>query len=569
MAPELMFWFYRNFLTDPAKVANQSRVRPAWHLPVSAILFLLIPVVFVISVAELTKAKGPQWLPFTFENPYNYLFNSLLLLKGQAPYSIQHPGTTTQVFGAIVLRASSLKSTDDLISSVLHYPEKHIQLLHRALLIFTTFVLWLAPWITALALRNYLVGLLIQLPTLFYSYLLWYGVLFGPDLMVVPFSIAAVCCCALLVAPCGSVTRLAVIFGIGKESDGASSTRLIRIPLLAAVTGLVCALGVVTKLTFFPLILISLLYCLRRRNLLTFTVAFILGLAVALLPIYSQLPVLLTWTFNLGIHSGRYDSGAIGLPDAGAYLSFLSDVLENQALVAIIPIVSISVVILLSFLARKQAPANRIDWPTSLCLLAIQAISFFVIVKEAGIHYLIPLSLTTGLNLVFLFQACRSVERSPFKKAVGWIALLGLIALGAKDFIEKTPATYADLRKQKLDLLRLYRHAKDITQNDVRVDYFFSDSPIYPLCYGNAWAGGAFGPLLASIYPNLLFFNVYNGQFHTFTQWITPEAIREKYDHLYFLGTPRFFPKVKGFEPGTFENIDHVGDYYLQKWTRK
>src|SRR5580704_6367590 len=47
----------------------------------SGLLFLVIPVVFLIAVSVLTKAKGPQWLPFTFENPYKYLFNSLLLVK--------------------------------------------------------------------------------------------------------------------------------------------------------------------------------------------------------------------------------------------------------------------------------------------------------------------------------------------------------------------------------------------------------------------------------------------------------------------------------------------------------
>jgi len=536
------------------------------RLAKSALIFSIIPIAFFIAVSQLTKAKGPQWLPYTFENPYSYLFNSLLLVEGRAPKAIEHPGTTTQVFGAIILRASSLQSHDDLIASVLRDPEKYINALHSALLIFTVLTLWIAPWLTALALRDYVAGVLIQAPSLFYSILIFYGILFGPDLMVVPFSIVAVCCCALLVIPSEALTRSISLFGISNES---SSTRLARIPLLASLTGLVCAIGVATKLTFFPLLLVSLLCCRSKKNLLVFTLAFALGLAFALLPIYSQLSRFGTWTLNLGIHSGRYDSGAVGLPQANVYITSLLTLLQSEPLVTIIPITSTFVVIAFAFLLRKQSLTRAIDWQTSLALFAIQVLSLLLIAKESGIHYLIPLSLTTGLSLVFLLQAIRSAGRSAFKRALGWIALVGLLALGCKSFIEETPATYAQLKEEKADQLRLYRHAREIAKNDVRVDYFFSDSPVGALYYGNGYAGGAFGPLLSTLYPNSLFFDVFNGKFGTFTAFIEPRVVLNQYDHLYFLGSPEWFPKTDALDPATFETIDRAGDYSLQKWTRK
>jgi len=196
-------------------------------------------------------------------------------------------------------------------------------------------------------------------------------------------------------------------------------------------------------------------------------------------------------------------------------------------------------------------------------------LSLCAIAKESGSHYLIPLFITTGLNLVFLFQVCRNVSVSKLRKTAGFIALISLLAVGAKGFVEQTPETYSDLREQREDLIRLYRHAQEIAKNDVRVDYFFSDSPLFPLCYGNDYAGGAFGQLLARIYPDTLFFNVFNSKFETFTTFINPEDEIQKYDHLYFLGSRKLFPKVKGLDPDTFETIDQAGDFYLQKWTRK
>jgi hypothetical protein len=534
----------------------------------SGLLFLVIPVVFLIAVSVLTKAKGPQWLPFTFENPYKYLFNSLLLVKGQAPFSIDHPGTTTEVLGAIVLRASSLASNQDLIVTVLLHPEHYIQVLHWSLLIFTVLVLWLAPWLTAEVLSDRVIGILIQAPSLFFSVLFFYGILFGPDLMLVPFSIAAICCCTLLVIPSRSVD-LAFVLGIGDQSAGSAASGSIRVPLIAAVTGLVCALGIVTKLTFFPLILISLLCCRTRKNLLAFIISFVVGVAIALLPIYSQLPRLVTWMFNLGIHSGRYDTGDVGLPPTGVYLSSLLGLIHSEPLVVIIPVAATTVTMALSLISRRPSQTNRIGWRTALALLVVQAFSLVAVAKEQGLQYLIPLGLTTGLSLVFLFQACTTLNQAPLKKAVARIALVGLIALGLKSFLEETPETYADLHQQKLDQLRLYQHAREISTNDVRVDYFFSDSPVFPLFYGNNWAGGAFGSLLLSLYPDKLFLNVYNGQFETFTEWISPDTILNKYDHLYFLGNPTFLPKLNGFEPDKFETIDRAGNYCLQKWTRR
>jgi len=146
--------------------------------------------------------------------------------------------------------------------------------------------------------------------------------------------------------------------------------------------------------------------------------------------------------------------------------------------------------------------------------------------------------------------------------------LIGLLSLGFKDLVSETLATASHLRDQQKELLRLYQHAKEITKNDVRVDYFFSDSPEYPLCYGDVTANGAFGQLFARMYPKSLFFDVFNGKFQIFTEMIDPEVELQKHDHLYFLGNRKFFTRVDGLDPDTFETIDQAGDYYLQKWTR-
>lgn len=546
---------------------------PGWRIRyrvvAAGLLFLAIPVLFLITASELTKAKGPQWLPSGFENSYTYLFNSLLLVKGEAPQHIDHPGTTTQVLGAMVLRASSLKSTDDLIESVVRDPERHIAEIHWTLLIITFLSVWIFPWITAAVLKNYWVGLLIQVTILFYQTLLMFSVWLCSDLMLVPFSIASVCFCCLSVGQSPNMETGEIFFNIDSGPDRSGTGWLIRMPLVSSLNGLVCALGIATKLTFFPLILISIFFCRSLKGLVSFLAAFALALGLALLPIYSQLPRLSAWTFRLGTHSGQYGSGAVGLPRASEYIEAILSLVQAEPLVAVVPFTaSISVFALSGMLLKVNGLGRRIAWQ-AVGLFALQALSFFLIAKLPGENYLIPLCLTTGLNLVLLFYVCRMTRLSPIKRMLGWIALIGLLILSIGDFVALTPRGYAELRRETADELRLYKHAQEITKNDVRIDYYFSDSPEYPLCFGDDYARRVFAPLLAGIYPKALFFNIFTGQFETFAEFVVPLAELQKHDHLYFLGDPQYLPTVEGLDPKTFETIDHAGEYYLQKWTRK
>src|SRR5271167_4645318 len=102
----------------------------------------ILPIIFLISALQLTKSAGPQWLGSNSDPCYPYLLNSVLLLKGQPPAYTDHPGTTTELFGAACLRLSSLESKHKLVNDVLDDPEAYLKRIHRALLWFTGFVLW-------------------------------------------------------------------------------------------------------------------------------------------------------------------------------------------------------------------------------------------------------------------------------------------------------------------------------------------------------------------------------------------------------------------------------------------
>ena len=589
----------------PAPKGNRLKSSPFRRLLASGLLFLIIPITFVIAVSTLTNAKGPQWLPYTFENPYIYLFNSLAIVDGRTPTYLDHPGITTELFGALVLRASSSEPEPDLIVSTLRNPEKQIKKLHWALLLFTATTLWLAPWFTAIILKNNITGLLIQAPILFYQTLIWYGIMFGSDLMQVPFGIAAICCCLLLLLPPtltggpreqgmlhGLTVLLAIagrvrlttvhehrhlVLGTSPRATPGSLHFSWRISFLPALTGLICALGIATKLTFFPVILLSLFCCWKRKSVVTFAASFLICLTVILVPLISKLPLTFDWIFSLIIHSGLYGSGAVGLPPTDEYLQAVLDFFNGGSLLVIIPVVTTVIAIAIT-LAGKSA-FRRSGWcQTMLALLVIEVVSFAAIAKHPDIHYLISLYLITGVNLVLLHHGFAAPGVHRRLKPLGWIVLVSLLALGLSDFIWKTPIAYQQLRKDKVALINLYHHAKEIAKNDLLVDYYVSDSPLYPVCHGDDRAGRVFAKQLESIYPNSLFFYIWPpSQFETFSGFVDTQTVLSKYNHLYFLGSTDDFPKIDGIDPDTFETIDQTDTsfplwpltYTLYKWTRK
>src|SRR5271165_5917786 len=109
----------------------------------------ILPIIFSISALQLTKSAGPQWLGSNSDPCYPYLFNSLLLLDGQPPAYTDHPGTTTELFGAACLRSCSLQSKDKLVKDVLDHPETYMKRVHRALLWVTAFILWMTAIIVS------------------------------------------------------------------------------------------------------------------------------------------------------------------------------------------------------------------------------------------------------------------------------------------------------------------------------------------------------------------------------------------------------------------------------------
>ena len=101
------------------------------------VLFLLVipGIVFSLSLV-FADIKGPYYLAQNSDPEYAYLFNSLNIAKFEAPTHTDHPGTSLQLLGAVVIRASYFFSgKTSLVEDVLSRPEHYLRIMNILLIL--------------------------------------------------------------------------------------------------------------------------------------------------------------------------------------------------------------------------------------------------------------------------------------------------------------------------------------------------------------------------------------------------------------------------------------------------
>ena len=550
------------FKMRPSEIENQQvdlhesrSARPrGTNVILLLILFAIIPTAFFVEALQLSKASGPQWLGLKFENSYPYLFNSLLVVNGESPAYTDHPGLTTELFGAACLRLSGQESEKSLTNSVVENPEQYLKKMHRTLLIVCALAVWVFPLLAARRLQSPARGLLLQVPVLFFNTILSYTISYNSDVFLVIPCFASIYFCILL---------------LRQREEGA-------VKLGTCLTaGVVSALGITTKLTFFPLILISLFCCRGLKSCFFFAFGFVITSTVVLIPIYPELARVFAWILALATHSGYYGNGEVGFARADAYFPDIISLLSREPSVALIPVASTIVIIIASLGTRHRdhgSQRKKLAW-TASAILILQLLSFLIVAKHANFHYLIPLYLSTGINLVLLYDLYRQSGKVVWKTILAGGVLAILLLNGLNALFTGTISLYNGLRYASTDQLSFAKQVRERTKDAVRVDYYPSITPEFALCFGNGYARRAFARNLEALYPRALFFNIFNGRFETFNNFFEQSVILAKYEHLYFFGDPYLFKsngfgEQKYFKSKELHEVDHHGDYVLQEWNR-
>ena len=267
---------------------------------------LVLPLCSFLISEQVLKARGPYWVGSNFDPDYVYLLNSLNIVNHRSPEHVDHPGTPVQALGAAVIATLTTEDTaEGMTSQVLKDPEYYLGWISRALRGLNVLACWLAGVSVLYVTRRVELGLLGQAILGFSPQVIDQLVRVSPEPLL--FSISTVL---------GSLVILTV-------RDTAAMSK----PWLVAVLAILSGLGLASKFTFAPILLIPLLFLTSHAARLMYLLG-ALGSAVAFTsPILSQYHKMFEWLWRLGLQTGQYGTGEATIIDRATFLTNVRDVL--------------------------------------------------------------------------------------------------------------------------------------------------------------------------------------------------------------------------------------------------
>lgn len=466
-------------------------------------VFLILPAIFLFFALPFNRTH------FGNDPEYAYLMNGINIGMLKPVGHTDNPGTTVQIYSAVVLRCAYIFQPDKsegFQKYMLRNADRYIELERKGLILINSFVMLFLGIISWIMLRNVWMSLLLQIMP-FVSANLTEHVFtkVSPE----PVLLLATAALALLIIwfyirPKGDEKRYALLFAMA------------------------AGFGVATKATFLPLILIPFLLLgstiVRKRFLFYFVLFFILFT----LPAVPQYPHMAKWFLLLTAHTGTYGEGALGIFNVSQYLNNLVEIGRVNPELAIT--LFVSAFIILSSLFRSSFKfefKNNISFRIVTALAAAQLAGVLMVAKHYHAnHYLVPELCMMAANWIFIFFYLKGKLPVEYRKIFAFIPVLLLLISAWSVTMNRTYLKTANegyiLSNQ--DYVKMELLIENEFKGYTRVYYYpTSINPYSALRWGNVYSRFQHTKAIREIYPDGYFFDIRTRQF---SLWETPLAMR-------------------------------------------
>ncbi|MDO8945923.1 MAG: hypothetical protein Q7U88_02055 [Desulfocapsaceae bacterium] len=448
-----------------------------------------VPLLFIILSVNVRHLQGANYQAFFSDPSYAYLLNSLNIVNGKRPGHTDHPGTTVQLLGGLVLEVDSfigtLKGETKSVSvKVLEDPESYIKKISNVFISIVAVAVFLFGMQVYLATKRLGLAIIVQAFPLSFPAFLEHLPRLEPE--------------PLLVASSYLLATILVPLATGSAEKLFCSRRT------ALMTGIIMGIGVVTKVTFAPLLLFLFVFRGYKARLLV-SIALVTTVIILTIPIWTLVPRIISWLIGIMTHSGRYGTGEAGLPSASNLLANGMALWRNAPLMFyFIPVLLIS---LLTF--KKDMSSSGLN--RFLVVILVVLISFLAItIKHPGVHYLMPMMALSGFLIVVISLTF------PWRNSVFFVPIISVICvLFVHGAIQQTKRVLLNYQKQHNEFSRLKEVAQQYGCRVISY-YYRSSSQEYALSFGNDFAGNIYKKQLTDLYPDFMTYNIWKHWFSGF-----------------------------------------------------
>lgn len=493
------------------------------------LLFLIVPLFVLATSIETIQRRGNNWFGGDYDPAYCYLLNSVNNASLKATGHVDHPGTTAQVFGAVVLRVYHLLNRSEqaeLHTAVLKDPERHLFVMTYAFLGFNCLFLFFSGIVAFKGTGKPWLAVLLQTAPFFSAMALYNGLTHISQESM------------LFLSAMMMLTLVSWQFFPGLKK---SSRR--NILLFAIVTGF----GMASKVTFLPLVILPLILIPGLRNKLWYSLASAGAFVLITFPIWTQYGRMLGWLMRLTAHSGRYGSGSIGVIDSTTYLGNIRNLLMSNTLFSAIiafSLLFLFLVMVLPVLRNKLKNLPEIN--VLLAVTLVELAGLMLVAKMPGDNYMMPYACLLVLNIFCILLLLWNSSGKTLTSIV--LPLLTTIILVLVPYwgLKAKNMLYTPVANQ--EYIETVKLLSTYDAGYARIYCLPSASPATALFFGNVYARREYLEDLQMMYPNTFFYEAVN---HKLMNWSSDtvslvNVISSFGDKIVLMNMLRGFPLTPG-----------------------
>lgn len=460
-------------------------------------LILLILPVSIIFISLYFKYSIGEY--FLYRDPsYVYLFNSLNLsqISGFGVGHIDHPGTTLQIIGAITIKffyAIQGQSVDTLYD-VISRPEFYLGRINSVIVVMisaTLFVLGLTVYKFS---GNIYSAFFLQLTPLSSATIYYDLTNINPEILIIFSTLLLI---------------LYIIFYLSKDEKVVNNNLKYII-----VFGIICGFGLITKISFFPVLLIPFFLIKRisyKFYFLAFT-AIVFCLILAPVISYDQIYQFTNWIKSIVTKSGLYGQGNDEIIDRSSFFENLKKILQNEKIFTFSYILTF-ISLILSFIPRFkiQIRDNKYYNLMTGIFLAMN-VQLIIVSKHFAFRYMLPALMLSIFSLYVVLNLTNGIIPEYLKRKKHIVlssAFLIFLFISIKTFYIETSGLYFK-KTESHEILNFLD--KNYKQSIVIVTNM-SSSKEAALHLGARYAGSQrekIYSVIHSLYPDHYIYNIWN-----------------------------------------------------------